>query len=118
MASFPSRNLNQKAVYWGSPTKDGFGGLTWADPIEISCRWIDSNEQILVSNGDQIISRAKVTVNQDLDEQGMLHLGEIADLTAAQKANPKTLSSAFPIKKFDKVPTINKPIRFFRKAFL
>jgi len=118
MASFPSRNLNRKAVYWGSPTKDGFGGFTWDDPVEIDCRWVDSNEQIFTGNGDQIISKAKVTVNQDLDEQGILFLGEIADLTVAQKADPKTLSSTFPIKKFKKTPTINKPTRFFRKAFL
>lgn len=118
MTSFPSRNLNQKAVYWGSPTPNGSGGFTWADPVEIDCRWVASNEQIFSGNGDQIISRARVTVNQDLDEQGVLFLGEIAELTIAQKANPKTLSSAFSIKKFDKVPTISKPIRFSRKAFL
>jgi hypothetical protein len=118
MVAFPIRNLNQKAVYWGSPTPNGFGGFTWDDPVEIDCRWEDSNRQITIAKGEQIISRAEVQVNQDLDGQGILYLGELNDLTVAQKADPTIISNAFSIKKFDKIPSLSKPVRYFRKAYL
>lgn len=120
--AFPNNNLKQTAVYWATPAKDGYGGFTWDDPIEISCRWVDSNEVILVRTaragaGEEIVSRAKIHVSQDVDEQGMLFLGELDDLTVAEKADPTTIARAYSIKKFDKVPTISGNA-FYRRAWL
>jgi hypothetical protein len=117
MATFPNRNLTQTAVYWASPTSDGYGGFTWDTPVEIDCRWVNSTKLIRAANGEQIICMAEVQISQDLDENGMLYLGELGDLTIAQKADPMTVSGAYHIRRFDKVPTI-KGTDFFRKAFL
>lgn len=117
MASFPNRNLNQTAVYWASPIKDGYGGYTWSDPVEIDCRWVNSTRLITASNGEEIVCRAEVQVKQDLDEQGMLYLGDLDDLDSSEEADPRTISVAYQIKRFDKVPTI-KGNKFFRKAYL
>lgn len=122
MANFPNRNLNQTAVYWASPVPDGYGGFTWDDPIEIDCRWVNSTKVILTravrgGGGEEIICQAEVQVNQDLDEQGMLYLGSLDDLDSGEEADPVTISTAYTIKRFDKVPTI-KGNRFFRKAYL
>jgi hypothetical protein len=106
MARFPNRNLDQTAVYWGTPTADGSGGFTYADPVEISCRWVDVNELITVSNGDQILSHSRVQVAQDVDEEGLLFLGDLDDLDSSQEASPETISTAFRIIRFDKTPLI------------
>ncbi len=117
MTTFPDRNLNQTAVYWASPATDGYGGFTWGTPIEIECRWVNKNVLVQKQNGDQLISQAMVQVNQDLDEQGMLYLGVLDDLTTAQKADPMTVIGAYAIQAFGKTPTM-KADKFFRKAVL
>lgn len=117
MATFPNRHLNQKAVYWSTPTNDGFGGFAWADPVQINCRWNGSTEVITNSKGREIVSRAKVQVSQDLEEEGRLFLGRLDGLSAAEKADPTALSDSFVIQRFDKAPTV-KGNKFFRRAFL
>jgi len=77
MATFPNRNLNQTAVYWASPMPDGYGGFTWDDPVEIDCRWEGSTKLIKRANGEQIACMAEVQINQDVEENGMLYLGDL-----------------------------------------
>jgi hypothetical protein len=117
MAQFPERNLSQKAVYWGNPTPDGYGGFSYDDPVEIDCRWVNTNEVVVDAKGDEIVCHATVQVKQDLDEQGLLYLGELDDLDSAEEDNPRTVLGAYSIKRFDKIPTI-KGTRFYRRAYL
>jgi len=114
---FPNRNLNQTAVYWGSPTNDGYGGFTWATPVEISCRWVDSTRVISDNRGREMVSRAEVQVGQDVDEQGMLYLGSLSDLSEDQKSDPTLVNNAYQIMRLDKVPTMNG-LAYFRMAYL
>lgn len=114
---FLARNLKQVAVYWSNPVENGYGGFTWNDPIEIDCRWVDTTEVILSSNGIQIVCRAKVQVAQDLDEQGVLYLGYLQNLTDSQQADPTTVDGAYKIKRFDKIPSVRGD-KFYRKAYL
>ena len=120
MAFFPSRNLNQTCVYWGTPTASGYGAFTYATPVELDCRWLQVREVITDNNGDEIVSHSRVRVAQDVDEEGVLYLGALDDLTVAQKANPLKVDNAFKIRKFDKKPTMRKGSaqRVFRKAWL
>lgn len=117
MANFPNRNLNQKAVYWGNPQPSGYGGLTYDEPIEIDCRWVDSAQIITDAKGNEIVCRATVQVNRDLDEEGLLYLGELEDLDSSEEADPQTISKAYSIKRFDKTPNI-KATSYFRMAYL
>lgn len=117
MARFPNRNLKQTAVYWGAPVPDGYGGFSYADPVEISCRWVDTVEMITDSRGNEIVCRATVQVSQDLDEQGILYLGSLEDLDSSEEVDPQTISLAYSIKRFDKTPTI-KATGYFRMAYL
>jgi len=114
---FPERNLNQTAVYWASPQPDGYGGYTYDDPIEISCRWVDSVKVVKDKNGEEIVCRAEVQVDRDVDEGGVLYLGSLGDLTEQQKNNPKLVDGAFEIKRFDKIPDV-KGKKYFRKVYL
>jgi len=117
MAAFPNKQLNQTAVYWASPTEDGYGGFTWADPVELNCRWQASTRVISVANGDQIVCRAVVFVNQDVDEQGVLYLGTLDDLDSGQEADPLTVDGAHKILRFDKSPTVREDA-YLRKVYL
>ena len=76
MESFIARLCTQTAVYWGTPVDDGYGTKTFADPVEISCRWEDIVDRINRVGGrleEEIISKAQVYVTQDVDERGYLY---------------------------------------------
>ncbi len=108
----------QTAVYWAPGTPDGYGGRNWVAPVEIACRWEDKAIRITEPNGEEIISRAKILVTQDVLEQGMLYLGTLADLSPSEEADPKTVDKAFTIRRFDKLPMVKKTDEFVRTAYL
>ncbi len=116
MTSFTEHNLRQKAVYWGAPIADGYGGFSWADPIEISCRWEDLVSTVIGKLGSATVSQSRVQVARDLEEEGMLFLGTLNDLDSGDFNDPVS-AGAFVIIRFDKIPNI-KGTAFFRRAYL
>ena len=111
----------QTCVYWGSPVNDGFGGFTFADPIEIKCRWDDKHEVNIgwFSDGfpgNLLQSKASVLVLQDLDLNGYLYLGELTDIDTT--LNPKEIQGAYSIHRFDKIPMVFSTDDFVRIAWL
>ncbi len=114
MSHFTVSNLYQTAVYWGNPVANGYGGYTYADPIEIDCRWEDVHEAVMDGKGVEHITRAQVQVAQDLEEEGMLLLGELVDLDSTGMDDPFS-AGAHPIIRFEKIPTL-KADAFYRKA--
>lgn len=116
----------QTAVYWGSPTPDGYGGKTFADPVELTppngVRW-DQKVQLVEdkgirATGEEIISNAVVLLNQDVDEQGYLYLGSLDDLDSGVQDNPLEVEGAYEIKKVEKIPLFRSATEFVRKAYL
>jgi hypothetical protein len=110
----------QKAVYWGSPANDGYGGFTYATAVEIDVRWEDAIRNLTHPMGEEVFSKATVLVQQDVDLHGYLFLGTLADLnamTGITLTNPKTIDTAFEIIAFDKVPDI-KARQYVRTVYL
>ena len=114
---FPENNLNNTIVYWGNPVNDGMGSFTFDTAVEIVGRWMEKTELLVDSNGKEIVSNTLVQVKQDVDEDGYMYLGVLTDLSTEQKADPKLVDAAYPIKKFMKTPTI-KSNGYYREAFL
>jgi len=117
IATILRKNCNQTAVYWAAPVKDGYGGFTYGDPVEISVRWQDKTEIIMDSKGVEMISKAEVFTIQDVAEQGILYLGDLDDLDSTQEDDPATITGAHSIKRFEKSPTANGR-EFVRKVWL
>jgi hypothetical protein len=117
MSIFPDIELNQTAVYWGNPVKDGQGGFTWDDPVEIPCRWNDIVKTVLGRDGKEFVSKAIIQIDQDLDKNGMLFLGCLDDLDSSVEADPSTGDDVYIIRDFSKIPTV-EPETFYRKAIL
>lgn len=118
-----TKYCTQTAVYWGNPTEDGYGSMTYDAAVEISCRWEDIQQIMGTVMGNAIVgfgdmSRSVVFVLQDLDRDGMVYLGELTDLTAGQLANPKSISDAHLIKRFEKIPSLQDPTDLLRIAYL
>ncbi len=121
MATFDKfiiRITPQTAVYWGNPVSDGFGGYTFDDPVEINVRWDEKSKMVLDADGNEVISKAEVTVRQDVDIRGMLFLGDLDDLDSTQETDPNTIENAHQIITFEKIPLIRSTTVFYRRAFL
>ena len=111
----------QTAVYWGDPVNDGYGGFTFADPVEIKVRWDEKVRTIFDPFGMYKLSKASVLVQQDLDYNSYLYLGTLAELNARTDitlSNPKTIAEALPIMAYDKIPLIKSTTKFVRTVYL
>lgn len=124
---FISKVCVQTAVYWGSPTNDGYGQKTYADPVELEppngVRWdsivqkgIDKGE---IKTGEFETSNAKVLLVQDVEVKGWLYLGSLDDFDSTVDTNkPETIDGAYEIKKFEKIPMVKSTTIFIRTAYL
>jgi hypothetical protein len=106
----------QTAVYWGSPTKDGRGGATFASPEEIACRWEDKTQVVVGKDGKEITVDVIVMTNETLVNGGFLYLGELADLDSAPV--PLEVSGAYEILSVRKVPLIKSSTKFVKTYYL
>ena len=115
----------QTAVYWAASKSDGYGAISFSDPIELTppngVRW-DGKVQLIMDKGTtdtgkEIVSNAVVLLNQDVDEQGYLYLGSL-DYLDSNPGNPKEISGAYEIQRFDKTPAMRSTTEFLRKAYL
>lgn len=108
---------NQKAVYWPFLGEDTYSRRLYGPPRELRVRWEDTTEVVVDNQGNEIRSRARVNVGEDLYTEGLLWLGPIAALPVPFPDNPKDLDGAFQIVRFDKVPTLDAD-DVFRTAYL
>ena len=134
-----NRTCRQKAVYWGSPRTNGLGrGMTFADPVEVNCRWEEMEQVVTDARGVEVTSRAQVFLLQDVDEEGYLFLGTLADLGSpsgvsltcdmttitcdasltSSSTDPTVITGAYIIKRVQKTPALGSSSVFFRKAYL
>ena len=111
--------FNQKAVYWGSPTPDGYGGYTYDEPVEVDVRWTIKQEKFLSSQGagngvEEILSRVIVLSETDFTMKGKMALMSLVDVDSSGTPEDE---NALTIEGFEKIPTI-KADQFLRKAYL
>lgn len=120
-----TRVCTEDAVYWGAPVEDGYGGKTFAVPVDIKTRW-EKKDQLAKgwdSKGNEITYSYLVYVLQDVKQGGYLYQGQLADLSTEEKANPKLVTDssgealAHEIKLFEKIPSLGSA-EFVRRAFL
>ena len=107
----------QTAVYWGNPTSDGYGGTTYDDPVEISCRWEEKITLIQNIQGEEVVSKAEILLTQDVAANGLLFLGTLTDLDSGEEEDPMTVD-AWTILRFDKTPLFQSTDEFVQKAYV
>ena len=110
----------QKALYWGNPTPDGFGGKTYDDVIEIKCRWDDKQELILNKEGKEVMSNAEITVIDELSMDGLIKLGTYEDITEEDPTEviPLSLNGIFTIVKTETTPLFRSANEFVRRVWV
>ena len=106
----------QTAVYWGNPVDDGYGGMTYDDPVEIPCRWEDVSELVTAADGEQYVTKAQILTPNDLEVNGYLMLGELTDLNSDQSDSPDEVLTAHRIRRIAKTPLFRKTDKFVKEV--
>lgn len=109
--SLLTRNLKQTITLWTFDGLDNTGDPSFASPTQISGRWEDRTEKFTNVRGEEVRSRSRVYLSQDVNLGDYLFLG--TDVTA----DPVGVVGAFEVQDFRKTPSINAD-QFERRALL
>ena len=105
------RMRKQKAVWWEFTGLDRSGQKTYANPIEIQCRWEDVNEESIDERGNQFISASIVYVDREMKPGDILWNGLLADdpddPLASAPADPRKDFNARQIRAFERMPKLD-----------
>lgn len=102
-----------KAVYWAPPTNDGWGKPTFADPVEIDCRWEDTSKLFMSKEGKETVSRSIIYTETALELDGYLWKGEEADLDSDEGEDPRKLDKAYIIRSVAATPSIDGTVTLY-----
>jgi hypothetical protein len=95
-------SLNQTATYWApSGSTDLYGKPTPSAPVQIPCRWEERSSQVISKKGEEIISKARVFMLQDVSLDGYLYLG------ASAQADPNNQSGVYEIQAMSRTPDLS-----------
>lgn len=111
-----------KAVYWaplrdddGEIVRDAYAKPAYAEPVQLNARW-ELEDVLFSENAGQLDeNKNKVYVSADVEKQGVLWQGVLADLTDTE--NPFNNTQAYEVKRFKKIPNIRQT-KFLRIAFV
>ena len=94
------KHLKQTITYWVRETNDGYGRYTFATPATMKGRWNQKSELFQPPEGQQKVSQAVVWLQNDLSVGDYIYLG------TSSEALPYSVSGAYEIKGFSKIPSI------------
>lgn len=115
--SFVSKQLNQTMVYWPSPVNDGYGGKTFGVPVEVPARCEYRIERAINAMGNEVLSKAFVYLEQEVEEGAFLYLGSLSDIDADGLVNPSTVKGSMIVLTFLKIPRLASATEFIYKAY-
>ena len=105
-------NYRQVATYWGAPVQSNFGGVSFAVPILVKCRWEDRNELFIDNAGNEARSNAIVWTFNRLEVGGYLFKGD-----SSAVSDPTTLDAALEIRRSDEIPDL-RGLNMERRSYL
>lgn len=104
MSSLPAITfpLFQVAVYWPPAKPTNHGTPQWGVAVEIACRWEETAEEFLSTQGERFASKAVVMVDQNVVVKGVLLLSALT--SSVDTDNPKDNEGALEIRAFRTTP--------------
>lgn len=85
------RFLTQTLTYWPPGGTDRYGKPQSGTPVQKPCRWEDRTEEVQSKTGQEVTSRSRVFLDDDIDLDGYVYLG------VSDGADPTTVAGAFEI---------------------
>lgn len=108
----------QSAIYWAPIGYDGYGSATYADPVEIKCRW--DNVETVKDNTKMVQNEwiAEILITAPVEVEGYLMLGELPDYPDIMSANPLEYQKAYPIMSMSTTPLVKSKTQFIYVAYV
>ena len=117
-SGWPGTAYNQKAVWWTGGTIDGFSQRSYDPGVEIYVRWQKKIRTIVGEGGREVVSRAEVLTDSEVQRGDYLWRGELADLDSDQVVDPTELSEAFEVAEIEESASPADSAKVVRKALL
>ena len=115
---FIAKQLSQTIVYWANPVNDGYGSYTFTAPVEISGRCEFRTERVLTDMGEEVLSKAFIYLEQEVESGEYLYLGTLDDSGVEGSTDPRTIDGAMIVQTFLKIPRLGSSTEFIYKAYL
>ena len=97
-----------KAVLWKKLGDSGRGYYVYASPVEIDCRWNQTDEQLFDKNGVEFRCVSDLVVDRDVAVGDILKYGPLTSITQPID-DPLVRDGAYPVRKVEKLTTLNNP---------
>lgn len=81
MPPFETQNLHQTAILWEKVGDDFEGEPKVSSPVQIPCRWEDTQSQMVAPDGAVIGLSANVVVRRDIPIDSLMMQGTLPDLS-------------------------------------
>lgn len=107
-----ARNLRQEVTHWPVTGSDGYGGFTFGTPVTLDARWETRREVITNFDLEEVISKAIVYLDEDINEGDYLALGDYTS-----EADPTEVAGAYRVQQFGSVTDLRN-VRSLQKAWL
>lgn len=91
----------QRAVYWARTTADSHGRFSFAEPVQIKCRWDENRGHIRNYMGEMVATTTTVYVDRIMQLGDRLKRGELDSYTLD---DPTEDPLAFEIQAFEETP--------------
>ena len=106
----------QRAVWWEQTGTNHYGKDTYAEPVEIRCRWEDKQGTVTGENQEITNFKSEVYVDRIMKTGDVLKLGE---LDSSTPSDPSEEQQAYRVVGFSNIPDIrNRPGRNLMIAYL
>lgn len=112
-----TRNLLQLCTLWVPTGTDIYNRPTFAAPVKIACRWEDISELVIDKRGQEITSKSRIFLAQDVDVEGYLRLTPANDTNWASH-DPLTGGEAFEIRQVKRTPNLRDPTQILYTVWL
>ena len=116
--NFIKRVCVQTAVYWEPSGMSGYGSAVYNEPRELKIRWDDTSEKVTANNGELIVSRSRILVQEELKYKGYLWLGKLEDVSIEKRFDPRKVEEAYEIRKTNKTPLFRSTDKFVFEVYL
>jgi hypothetical protein len=93
--------LRQDITYWHpTGTSDAFGAVVFAAPQYLRGRWEDKTDLVRSKTGEEITTRSRVFLPQDISIDGYLFLGQ------SLATDPRTVPGAYEVQSKGRQPDL------------
>lgn len=96
------------AVLWKKLGDSGRGYYVYGHPVQIMCRWNQTDEQLFDKNGVEFRCISNLLVDRDVSVGDILKYGLLTDINQPI-GDPLVIEGAYPVRMVEKLTTLRNP---------